>query len=214
METDVRVTADAVPIAVHDPDFLRVSGRDVQVSSSSWHDVSTIRLADGREPPRLEDLLGTWPELRWNIDVKQKEAAAPVAEAIKRTGSANRVLIAAFSARRTAMVRSALGPELGGTVATGAGRLAIALLLGAKVLPSVKFNAGADAAQVPVRRRGVRIVDPAFVRVCHKLGVAVHVWTVDDASEMGRLLDLGVDGIMTDRPSILKEVLRQRGQWV
>jgi glycerophosphoryl diester phosphodiesterase len=67
--------------------------------------------------------------------------------------------------------------------------------------------------QVPVRARGVRIVDERFIRSAHRVGVAVHVWTIDEADEMHRLLDLGVDGIMTDRPSVLREVLTARGQW-
>ncbi len=72
----------------------------------------------------------------------------------------------------------------------------------------------AACAQVPVRYGGVRIVDPLFVAAAHRRGVQVHVWTVDDPVEMERLLDLGVDGIMTDRPALLKKVLEQRGQWV
>ena len=70
------------------------------------------------------------------------------------------------------------------------------------------------AAQVPVRRHNVTIVDRAFVARAHRLAVAVHVWTIDDPDEMRRLLDLGVDGIMTDRPAVLRDVLRDRGQWV
>ena len=217
METDIRATADGVPIAIHDPDLQRVSGRAGLVRSLTWRQVKDYHLGDGHEPPRLEDLLGAWPELRWNIDVKRPEAVAPVVDAIKRTGSRDRVLIAAFSGRRTAMVRHALGAgQAGGTapdVATGAGRGTIAALVVAKTVPLPRFRPRADAAQVPVRHKRVGIVDAAFVRTCRRLGVAVHVWTVDDRVEMERLLDLGVDGLMTDRPTLLKEVLEGRGQW-
>ena len=78
---------------------------------------------------------------------------------------------------------------------------------------TLRVRSDAVAAQVPVQRRGIPIVDAAFVRVCHNAGLAVHVWTIDEPAEMERLLDLGVDGIMTDRPSSLKEVLERRGQW-
>jgi glycerophosphoryl diester phosphodiesterase len=209
METDVRTTADAVPVAMHDPDLVRVTGRPGQVSRLTWRQVQAMPLRDGRQVPRLEDLLGTWPDLRWNIDVKRREAVVPVVEAIKRTGSKHRVLIAAFSDRRTEMVRAVLGPGL----ATGAGRWTIALMVGTKVLPLVAFRPKAAAAQVPVRSNGISIVNAAFIRACHRVGMAVHVWTIDDPAEMTRLLDLGVDGIMTDRPSTLKEVLAGRGQW-
>ena len=88
----------------------------------------------------------------------------------------------------------------------------MARLVAAKVI-TLRVRSDAVAAQVPVQRRGIPIVDAAFVRVCHNAGLAVHVWTIDEPAEMERLLDLGVDGIMTDRPSSLKEVLERRGQW-
>ena len=60
----------------------------------------------------------------------------------------------------------------------------------------------------------VRIVDARFVRTAHRRGIAVHVWTIDEPAEMHRLLDLGVDGIMTDRPEVLRDVLVERGEWI
>jgi glycerophosphoryl diester phosphodiesterase len=213
VETDARATADGVAIVIHDPDFQRVTGHAGPVRSMTWRQVQALRLPDEREPPRLEDLLGAWPDLRWNIDVKRREAVAPVVDAIRRTGSIDRVLVAAFSGRRTAMVRTALRTGPGVEVATAAGRLTVAMLLGAKAVPGLRFQPKAAAAQVPVRHNGITIVNAAFVHTCRRFGVALHVWTVDDPAEMGRLLDLGVDGLMTDRPSVLREVLRQRGQW-
>ena len=106
-------------------------------------------------------------------------------------------------------MRAALGPGL----ATGAGRTAIARLMLAKTVPWLPLGARPSAAQVPVRRRGLLILDPGFIAACHRAGVAVHVWTVDEREEIERVLDLGVDGVMTDRPTLLKEVLVARGQW-
>ena len=68
-------------------------------------------------------------------------------------------------------------------------------------------------AQVPIRYGPVRIVTRRFVRAAHRAGIAVHVWTIDDRTHMEDLLDLGVDGIMTDRPERLREVLVARGMW-
>lgn len=209
METDVRSTADGVPVAMHDPDLSRVAGRRDQVRALTWQQLKALPLRDGREAPRLDDLLGTWPDLRWNIDAKSREVIGPLVGAIKRAGAERRVLITAFSGRRTATARAMLGPGL----ATGTGRWDVALMVGTKLLPFATFRPKAAAAQVPVRGGGVRVVDGAFVRACHRVGVAVHVWTVNDPDEMAHLLDLGVDGIMTDRPSTLKEVLTRRGQW-
>jgi glycerophosphoryl diester phosphodiesterase len=113
-------------------------------------------------------------------------------------------------------VRTALGGEL----CTGLGTGEITRLRAGAWLPKplgplgrwLGLNGGA-CAQVPPKRGPIAVVDEAFVRVAHELRLAVHVWTINDADEMGRLLDLGVDGIMTDAPSVLKDVLVQRGQW-
>lgn len=209
LETDVRTTADGVVVALHDPTLDRVADRPGALAKMTWAEVREAKLRDGREVPLLEELLTAWPEARWNIDVKTPEAVAPVVDALRRTGSVDRVLVAAFGGRRSAEVRSALGPNL----ATGAGRGTVAALLAAKFGLRAPPRSPAVAAQVPLQRRGVRIVDAAFLRVCHQAGIAVHVWTIDDPAVMERLLDLGVDGIMTDRPTSLKEVLERRGQW-
>jgi glycerophosphoryl diester phosphodiesterase len=209
VETDIRATRDGVAVAMHDPTIDRVAGQPGAVSEMTWQQLRHVRLADGREAPRLDEMLATWPELHWNIDVKRREAIAPVADAIRRAGATGRVLVAAFSGHRTAGVRAALGPEL----ATGAGRTTIARLMAARAVPWLPLGTRPSAAQVPVRRRGLMILGPGFISACHRAGVAVHVWTVDERDEMERLLDLGVDGIMTDRPTLLKEVLATRGQW-
>jgi glycerophosphoryl diester phosphodiesterase len=209
METDVRATADGVAVAMHDRTLERLTGESGAVNEITWSELQRRHLQDGSQIPRLEDLLAAWPELRWNIDVKHRRAVSPVVAAVERTNSRQRVLMASFSGRRTAAVRRGLGNE----VATGAGRWTVALLVAAKVAPFARLHTSASAAQVPVARRGIHIVDKRFVHTCHQAGVAVHVWTVDERSEIEELLDLGVDGIMTDRPSVLKEVLVARGQW-
>ena len=74
-------------------------------------------------------------------------------------------------------------------------------------------RAAGQAAQVPVRQGPLTVVTPEFVARAHALGIEVHVWTIDDPAEIGRLLDLGVDGIMTDRPLVLRQVFTERGLW-
>ena len=209
METDVRVTADGVAVAFHDVAVDRVALAKGTVRSMPWAKLATLPLRAGSSTPRLEDLLAAWADVCWNIDVKEQRAVEPVITAIRRTGTAERTLVAAFSGRRSRQLRARLGPEL----AIGAGRWAVAALVCAKFLPSLPVPKTVAAAQVPTSRHGARIVDRRFVSACHKRGLAVHVWTINDATEMAYLLDLGVDGIMTDRPSVLKEVLSQRGQW-
>ena len=76
------------------------------------------------------------------------------------------------------------------------------------------FVPGVAAVQVPRRYARIRVVDAKFVRHAHRLGMQVHVWTIDEPAEMHELLDLGVDGIMTDHIDTLRKVLEDRGSWV
>jgi glycerophosphoryl diester phosphodiesterase len=208
VETDVHVTADGALVAFHDDSLDRVTDRTGLIADLTWDEVRQARV-DGTEPiPLLEDLLGTWPDLRVNIDPKHDAAVEPLAQVLRRTNSVGRVCVGAFSDRRIARLQSLVGPDL----CTALGPKGTARLRGASYrLPAGALQAG--CAQVPVRAKGVTIVDGRFVGAAHRRGLQVHVWTIDDAAEMARLLDLGVDGIMTDRPSVLRQVLESRGEW-
>jgi glycerophosphoryl diester phosphodiesterase len=209
LETDVHVTADGVLIAFHDDRLDRVTDRAGLISELPWAEVQRARV-DGREPiPLLEDLLGAWPEVRVNIDPKHDAAAEPLAATITKTGAVDRVCVGAFSDRRIARVRALVGPAL----CTSMGPREVAQLVSAsRNLPGGK-RLRSPCAQVPPRQGRVALVTQRFVTAAHRLGVHVHVWTIDDRAEMARLLDLGVDGIMTDRPQVLKDLLVERGAW-
>ncbi len=116
--------------------------------------------------------------------------------------------LASFSDRRLRELRRALGPNQ----AWSLGPRDAFRLFRASALRG-RFTTAAAAVQVPVSFRGVQLLTPRFVTTAHDAGVEVHVWTIDDPVEMDRLLDLGVDGIMTDRPDLLRDVLRQRDLW-
>jgi glycerophosphoryl diester phosphodiesterase len=172
--------------------------------------LNSVRVAGAAVIPRLDETLDAWPEIRFNIDVKAAEAAAPTVSAVRRTEAFGRVLLASFSDARLTLVRSLAGPD----VATSMGMRAVAALRVASLarLP-LRLHPSVVAAQVPVSQSGVRIVDRAFLRKAHRLGLQVHVWTIDNPAEMTGLLDLGVDGIMTDRIDVLREVYEKRGLW-
>ncbi|MGH9135147.1 MAG: glycerophosphodiester phosphodiesterase [Ilumatobacteraceae bacterium] len=204
LETDVHVTADGVLVAFHDPDLSRTCGRPGSITDLTWAEVATARV-DGREPiPLMEDLLGTFPDARFNIDCKSNAAVGALASVIRRTGAARRVCLSAFDDRRLRRLRAALGP--GVCTSLGPAQIAALRFLG-------RIAGGGAAAQVPVRQGRLTLVDERFVRGAHGRGIQVHVWTIDDADEMRRLLDLGVDGLMTDRPAVLRNVLVERGEW-
>jgi glycerophosphoryl diester phosphodiesterase len=208
LETDVHATADAVAVAFHDDRLDRVTDAEGRLADLPWAVVARARIA-GIEPiPRLEDLLEAFPEVRFNLDPKSDSAVEPMVDVIRRTGSVERVCITSFSGRRTARAARALGVD----ACHGAGPIAIARLMARSVGVPVPWP-DTHVAQVPLRYGPVRVVTRAFVRAVHRRDIKVHVWTVDETDEMERLLDLEVDGIMTDRPERLREVLSARGQW-
>ena len=209
LETDVHVTADGALVAFHDFRLDRVTDSRGRLQDLTWDQVRSARIG-GREPiPLLSEVLERFPDTRFNIDPKSDRAVEPLIELLRSAGAADRVGLGSFSDRRLATLRSALGPS----VATSLGPQAVGRLAGGARLGLTPGTGAAVAAQVPVRFGLIPVVTGGFVRAAHRAGIEVHVWTVDDAAEMHRLLDLGVDGIMTDRPDTLRDVLTSRGQW-
>jgi len=208
VETDVHVTSDGVLCAFHDERLDRVTDRTGLIRDQTWAEVSRARV-DGLEPiPLLEDLLTTWPDLRINIDPKHDSAVDALAATLRRTDAVERVCIGSFSDARIARLRELLGPAL----CTSFGPKGIARLrAGSFGVPTGELAAA--CLQVPPAHKSVPIVDERFLRAAHDRMLPVHVWTIDEPAEMHRLLDLGVDGIMTDRPSVLRDVLVSRGLW-
>ena len=211
LETDVQVTADGVLVAFHDPILERVTDRAGRIDALPWAEVSEARIG-GREPVvRLEDLLAAWPDVRFNLDIKAAGALAPLVRLVRRMEVDHRICLASFSDARLAAARRLFGP----TVCTSLGPRGVAALRLSSYSPRaaglVRISAG--CAQVPLQLGGRALVDERFVAAAHARGLQVHVWTVDDPVEVGTMLDLGVDGIMTDRPAMLREVLEKRGQW-
>ncbi|WP_189115204.1 glycerophosphodiester phosphodiesterase family protein [Pilimelia terevasa] len=211
VETDVHATADGVPVVFHDASLWRVAGVRGRLSRLRWADVRSLRVGGEPVVPRLADVLGAWPRVRFNVDVKSAAVVGPAVAAVRAAGAQRRVLWASFSDARLAAVRRLAGP--GAVTSLGVrsvGRLRVAAVRGWRV----RLPASVVAAQVPVSFFGVPVVGRRFVEYAHGLGLQVHVWTVDDRRSMEWLLDLGVDGIMTDRLDVLRDVLAGRGLWV
>lgn len=205
LETDVHSTADGVLVAFHDNDLTRTCGRPGRIDELPWSEVRSARV-DGVEPvPLFTDLMEEFPNARVNIDCKADSGLEPLIDTLRRLDCLDRVCVGSFSDKRLRRIRRELGPGLCSSF--GPAQLAI---LRAGVRPPW----GGQAAQVPIRKGALPIVDARFIRGAHRRGYQVHVWTVDEPDEMRRLLDLGVDGLMTDRPAVLKQLLAERGAWV
>lgn len=217
VETDVHATRDGTLIAFHDDRLDRVTDRVGYVRELPWHTVRQAKIGGEEEIPTLDALLESWPELRINIDCKAASAVEPLAEAIERHAAHDRVCIASFSdTRRRAVLRRLSRP-----VATSGGQSVITrFVLGGRMPALARLPLGeralrdVDCLQVPVAAGRLRVVTAVTLRRAHHAGVQLHVWTIDDAEQMRRLLDLGVDGIMTDSADVLRDVLVERGEWV
>jgi glycerophosphoryl diester phosphodiesterase len=198
LETDVHASRDGVAVIAHDADLVRVAGRNTKVRDLTVSELKEIDLGAGQTFCTLADALQAFPEARFNIDIKSLAAARPAAEAILDARAIGRCLIGSFSEnRRLAAVRLLPG------VATSATsyRFAVALIaakLGLTPLVRAAVH-GLDAVQVPERAAGLRIATRRVIDRLHAVGVEVHMWTINDVDAMKKLLDLGVDGLVTDR---------------
>ena len=210
IETDVHTTRDGELVAFHDATLDRVTDGAGRIADLPWAEVRQARVA-GREPvPLFEELLETFPEVRWNVDLKAEPALHPFLELIERANAWDRVCVGSFSEARVVRAQRLAGPRLATSYGT---RGVLNLRLRSWGVPAA-LRRSAVAAQVPEAQSGVRVVDHRFVRTAHAHGLQVHVWTVNEPEGMHRLLDLGVDGIMTDHIDTLRKVMEDRGVWV
>jgi glycerophosphoryl diester phosphodiesterase len=209
IETDVHASRDGFAVISHDPELMRLTGREGRVSELTMAELRHIDLGHGQAFVSLAEALDGFPETRFNIDVKSEDAVVPTVNAIRSAGATSRVLVTSFSEkRRSAAVRMVPG------VATSASAtmFATALVAGKVGLsPVLRFALrNVDAVQIPERAAGMNTVTPRQLRQLHRAGIEVHVWTVNDIEDMARLLDLGVDGLVTDRADLAMQLVRSR----
>jgi glycerophosphoryl diester phosphodiesterase len=211
LETDVHATKDGVVVVHHDPVLDRTTDASGVVARLPWASVRRAKIA-GREPvSRLEDVLEELPDALLNIDVKAESAIQPLIDTLRRANALHRVCVASFSEARLERVRRFAGDN----VLTSMGTRAIARLWASGRLPPwvLRRRGHQRIAQVPVQHGRLKVVDKRLITVARRRGIEVHVWTVDEPAQMHELIDLGVDGLMTDRPGVLRDVLRERGLW-
>ena len=202
IETDVRATSDGHAMVFHDSTLDRTTDARGAIAATPLWSVQRATLANGDHPMTLVEALRRWPDVRLNVDVKCDDAVEPFLRAMEQADAWERVCAAAFSTRRLARLRAAAGPRL----ATSLGPAEVA-----RLVAGLPVRSPGCAAQVPVRVGRLRIVTRSFVRRAHERGLQVHVWTVNDPVVMNQLLDLGVDALISDRLTELRDVLAARG---
>jgi glycerophosphoryl diester phosphodiesterase len=210
LETDVHATSDGVLVAFHDNDLERTCGEKRAIATSTWNELTSARI-DGTDPiPLLDDLLDEFPDAKFNIDCKADSALEPLIKKLRERDCLERVCIGSFSDKRLDRIRQ----EFGESVCTSMGPKEVAKLVARATshLPITPTD-HALMAQVPVKQGPIPVTTQRFVDVAHELGIQVHVWTIDDPLEIARLLDLGVDGVMSDDTRALRDVFMARGLW-
>jgi glycerophosphoryl diester phosphodiesterase len=210
IETDVHATSDGKLVAFHDNDLQRTCNKPWRIEETDWSTLSTARIDGTDAIPLLDDLLSTWPNVRINIDCKSDAAMKPLIDTVRRTNCIDRICIGSFSDKRLRHLRSELGADL----CTSMGPQEVTrLVLGSTTGIPLNPSRHALVAQVPVRQGPIPVVTRRSIDRAHQLGLQVHVWTIDDPLEIGRLLDLGVNGIMSDDTRALKDVFTARHLW-
>lgn len=214
LETDVHATVDGVVIAHHDDTLERTTDGEGAVAQRAWGEIERLTVRGGGRVPRLDELFDAFPEVRFNLDCKDPDTVPDLVTLLREREVLDRVCVGSFQHRAVANLRAEFGDEL----CSAATPREVRLLVAASMAPrgsrrALTFAISADCVQVPVRDGRTRIVTERFVQTCHDAGLPVHVWTVDDRDEMLELLELGVDGLMTDRAEDLRDLLRARDGW-
>ena len=212
LETDVHATADGQLVAFHDDTLDRMTNARGPICELPWSEVRQARVG-GREPlPLMRELLRAFPGARWNIDIKADAALVPLLELLAEQEAWTRVCVGSFEEPRVARAQDLAGPRLATSLGTrGVMRLR---LRSYGLVPAWAVRRSAVCVQVPEHRSRIRVVDRAFLRAAHARRMQVHVWTVNERDRLQELLDLGVDGIVTDHIETLREVLIERGAWL
>lgn len=212
IETDSHATADGVVILMHDASLARTTNATGKISSYTWAQMLEVADESGNHPVRLDDALRKFPKLVFNIDAKDQHVVRPLIKTLRRCDALEQVSLSSFNETRLKYLRRKLPG-----VRTSLGRGAIAWLVisallpqrigwkMAKAVPGVKH--GVEAIQVPIIHRGIPVLTPRFIELCHARQQAVHAWTINDPQDMRALVRLGVDAIITDDPTLAQEVI-------
>lgn len=213
IETDVRATRDGVAVVIHDATLDRTSEDSGRLDALTSEQLRAVRLRNGDPVLTLDEALHSWPDIIWNVDVKCDDAVLPFLSAVARAQAWDRVCVASFSGSRLVRLRRLAGPRLA-TATTPAEVAAIRLGAGRllPIGPHARRPGSIVATQVPRRMRGVQVVTAGFVAAAHRVGLAVQVWTINDSQVMAELLELGVDGLVTDRPDLALQVIADRAR--
>ena len=203
IETDVQVSSDGIPYIFHDDDLKRILNKPVRFDSLSSNEIDDLSIFNSCKIPKLSDTLLRFPNLCFQIDFKTDEVVIPALDVINDMNVFDRVCIASFSSKRLQNVRS-LYPDL--CISMGPNEVFKTLVASLNIF---KGEIPGDCLQIPMSYYGIKIVSKRFVDYVHSKGLKIMIWTINDIKTFKYLIDLGVDGIITDKPKLLFQTIEE-----
>ena len=203
IETDVQVSSDGIPYIFHDDDLKRICEIPKKFDSLKSDEIDSLTIFNNNKIPKLEDALNKFPDLFFQIDFKTDEVVEPALNVIQKTNSTDRVCIASFSSKRLERVRS-MSPNL--CISMGPNEVFKTLLSRYKL---INIPLKGDCLQVPMKYYGLKIVTKKFVEYLKSKDIKIMVWTINDVETFKYLIQLNVDGIITDKPKLLFDTLEK-----
>ena len=205
IETDIQLSSDGIPYIFHDDDLKRISGIEKNFNELLASEIDELRIFDDYKIPTLEETLKQFPNTKFQIDFKTDEVVDPAIEIINKLPHIKKNLcIASFSSQRLQKIKSKLSDV---TYSMGPHEV-LKLLL--KSFGIYRGEISGDCLQIPIYRYGIKIVTQRFVDFCKRENIKISVWTINSIEEMDYLIGLDVDGIITDKPKALINLLASR----
>ena len=202
IETDIQLSSDGIPYIFHDDDLKRIPGIEKNFNELLASEIDELNIFDDCKIPTLEETLKQFPNTRFQIDFKTDEVVDPAIEIINKLPHIKKNLcVASFSSQRLQKIKSKLSDV---TYSMGPHEV-LKLLL--KSFGIYRGEISGDCLQIPIYRYGIKIVTQRFVDFCKRENIKISVWTINSIEEMDYLIDLDVDGIITDRPKALINLL-------
>ena len=198
LETDLRETSDGKIITFHDPNLKRITGANITISETKFSDIRMRRLPSREIIPTIDELLEEFPDSFFNMDLKVNQIEEKVLKKINSHNALERVCLGSFNSKTIKKINS-LEPK-------------ILTSMGISQVIMYKFFQKKNISkliQIPTRWNGIKVITKKFIDRLHNDDLKVHVWTINKETEMQSLIDLGVDGIMTDNASGLIKVMKQ-----
>ena len=202
IETDVQLSKDGIPYIFHDDDLKRICKKNITFNQLNGNEIDLIKIFNGCNIPTLQECLDVFPDTKFNIDLKTDEVVVPALKILSNMKTEDRVCIASFANERLEFTRenypkfcTSMGPKE-----------ILNLKLSSLGISSPKVSG--NCVQIPIYKYAIKLVTNRLIRLSHKLGLKVHVWTINDPNIMQKLIDMDIDGIITDKPKLLREIIQ------